>query len=218
MATPRKLAVAGERFGRLVVVAAAEPKADGRSRWLVRCDCDTEVVVDQYNVTSGNTRSCGCMQREASRSIGRRQRDAAQARMDTAATTGERTCSRCRESKPIGEFKPNSKSMPSRLHSWCDECRADRFLREKYGITITDKKRIIEEQGGRCAIRGCNATIDALSALDHCHESGQVRSVLCQKCNSALGLLDENLARMQGLLDYARSWKQLRLVKYGRAS
>lgn len=58
----------GERFGRLEVVALAEPRtACGHTRWICRCDCGESATVNANNLRSGNTRSCGCIRQETSR-------------------------------------------------------------------------------------------------------------------------------------------------------
>lgn len=60
--------LAGQRFGRLTVLGIAAPPA-GRKRtvyqWRCRCDCGTETIVSVNALTTGNTQSCGCLQREA---------------------------------------------------------------------------------------------------------------------------------------------------------
>lgn len=53
----------GQRFGKLTVVSRSESKK-GKAYWLCRCDCGVEKVVYGYSLNSGNTRSCGCIQRE----------------------------------------------------------------------------------------------------------------------------------------------------------
>jgi hypothetical protein len=55
----------GQRFGRLTVKCCAE--GDGKPHWLCQCDCGNECVVVGENLRSGNTRSCGCLRREALR-------------------------------------------------------------------------------------------------------------------------------------------------------
>lgn len=87
---------------------------------------------------------------------------------------------------------------------------------KKYGVDADGKRRIIEEQGGLCGNAKCGRKIDMQSALDHCHESGQTRSVLCDSCNTALGILSEDPRRIRGLADYAERWKQLRLISGGK--
>jgi len=53
----------GHRFSRLLVLGPA-PSEGKQPRWHVRCDCGTEKLVYSGALTSGNTRSCGCLSRE----------------------------------------------------------------------------------------------------------------------------------------------------------
>lgn len=55
----------GNRYGRLIVLKRAENDRHGNNRWLCRCDCGTLRIVVGYNLRNGNTRSCGCLRREA---------------------------------------------------------------------------------------------------------------------------------------------------------
>lgn len=55
----------GKKFGRLTVVSRAENSKGGKSRWLCRCECGNECVVHGSSLKSGNTKSCGCIRREA---------------------------------------------------------------------------------------------------------------------------------------------------------
>lgn len=54
----------GQRFGRLVVVAEAEPGKGRRKRWQCKCDCGGESITATSHLTTGHTNSCGCLQRE----------------------------------------------------------------------------------------------------------------------------------------------------------
>lgn len=59
--------IAGQRFGRLVALRAAEKRdAAGKKRkcWQFRCDCGTKSIVQLDSVTRGVTQSCGCFRRE----------------------------------------------------------------------------------------------------------------------------------------------------------
>ena len=53
----------GQRFGRLVAVEYL-----GRSKWRCKCDCGGETIATGTNLKNGNTRSCGCLQRDIVRS------------------------------------------------------------------------------------------------------------------------------------------------------
>ena len=56
----------GEKFGRLTLIERRDKFARGR-KWLCRCDCGNEVVVDVHSVSYGETSSCGCLQKEVLR-------------------------------------------------------------------------------------------------------------------------------------------------------
>lgn len=70
-----------------------------------------------------------------------------------------------------------------------DSARWSRIKKE-YGLTEKNVKFMLSEQGGLCSI--CNIDITAGYHIDHCHVKNKVRSLLCQKCNQAIGLLNEN--------------------------
>lgn len=71
-----------------------------------------------------------------------------------------------------------------------------RLLKHKYGITIEEYNRMFAEQGGVCLICGRPETRTwkgqpTQLCVDHCHKTGVVRALLCQKCNSAVALVLE---------------------------
>lgn len=63
--------LAGQRFGRLLVLKRTVIPDDSRSsyNWLCRCDCGNIVEVNGNSLTSGNTISCGCAHRDAVKSL-----------------------------------------------------------------------------------------------------------------------------------------------------
>lgn len=75
-------------------------------------------------------------------------------------------------------------------------------LRAAYGLNLSDWQAMFEAQGGVCAI--CRRTCKANRRLsvDHCHDSGKVRGLLCQLCNSAIGKLYDSPALVQRALEY----------------
>jgi Pyruvate/2-oxoacid:ferredoxin oxidoreductase delta subunit len=62
-------------------------------------------------------------------------------------------------------------------------------LRTKYGITANDHRVMMADQCGRCAI--CDLACEKL-VVDHNHETGQVRQLLCHGCNVAIGFLRDS--------------------------
>ena len=57
--------VLNKRFGRLSVIERVDNNKHGQARWRCRCDCGNEVIVTGYKLTSGHTRSCGCLKIES---------------------------------------------------------------------------------------------------------------------------------------------------------
>lgn len=63
---PPLIDLTGQRFGRLTALGRV-PSRPGHTTWLWRCDCGREIAADAYNVKTGHTNSCGCLQRERAR-------------------------------------------------------------------------------------------------------------------------------------------------------
>lgn len=72
-------------------------------------------------------------------------------------------------------------------------------LKSKYGINKEDYDRMFEAQEGKCAI--CSISKDRLH-VDHCHDTGIVRGLLCSNCNCAIGSLKHSTYRMKLAIEY----------------
>lgn len=87
-----------------------------------------------------------------------------------------------------------------------------RDLRDKYGLTPDEYDVMVAGQGGVCFIcrqpevRTRKGKLTRL-CVDHCHRTGRVRSILCSKCNFAVGLVEDNPALLTQIAEY--------LVKHG---
>lgn len=62
-------------------------------------------------------------------------------------------------------------------------------LKKLYGITVEQYNEMLESQGGVCAICHDNNIRELKLAVDHDHETGKVRGLLCDRCNRGIGLL-----------------------------
>lgn len=86
---------------------------------------------------------------------------------------------------------------------------SDRSLKRKYGITLADYDEMLKAQDGVCAICEKNETsydtrtggIRRLS-VDHCHKTGKVRSLLCFRCNSVIGKIEESQGMVKAIAAY----------------
>lgn len=69
---PAKLNLLGQRFGRLVVIEAAESK-NNKTYWKCKCDCGKEYIGSTSSLRSGRLNSCGCLRAETARINGLKQ-------------------------------------------------------------------------------------------------------------------------------------------------
>ena len=104
---------------------------------------------------------------------------------------GHKFCRSCGKTKPWAEWSKNKRASDG-LQTRCKECasaagRRD-HLKNSYGLTIADLDAMLLAQHGVCAI--CQTAPAA--HVDHDHESGSVRGLLCFRCNAALGQLGDN--------------------------
>lgn len=71
-------------------------------------------------------------------------------------------------------------------------------LKHYYNLTSDELSLIKEQQGGVCAI----CCKEDMLVVDHDHETGEVRGLLCQKCNRALGSFGDKLPSLRRCIDY----------------
>lgn len=64
MQRPLRVDLAGKQFGRLKVVGFSHRDKQGRAMWKCQCECGKATIVEGYNLSSGHTRSCVCLQSE----------------------------------------------------------------------------------------------------------------------------------------------------------
>ena len=95
------------------------------------------------------------------------------------------------------------------LVRWHSRSQLDRQASRsyKYGITPDQFKQMFETQQGKCAI--CNEEPKTKRGLhvDHNHETGKVRGLLCHGCNVALGSFKEDIGLLNKAIEYLRSRK-----------
>lgn len=77
-------------------------------------------------------------------------------------------------------------------------------LKRKYGITLEDYDGMLVAQGGRCAICGEPEPDGRSLHVDHDHDTGAVRGLLCFTCNAGIGMFDHDLRLLDAAADYLR--------------
>lgn len=72
----------------------------------------------------------------------------------------------------------------------------DRDLRRHYGIGLVDLERMIQAQGGRCAVCSDVFESDKHTHVDHDHFTGSIRGILCASCNLMIGHAKDDPKRL----------------------
>ena len=129
-------------------------------------------------------------------------------------------CCKCGVEKPHDEFYRRTKAYDG-LTAHCKECdrkapwrqektRRDYDYKRKYGISLEDYNEMFYEQHGSCGICGKHQEeLRGRLCVDHSHETGEVRGLLCQECNSALGMLGDSIESIQKAMEYLNESKRL---------
>ena len=90
------------------------------------------------------------------------------------------------------------------------ETQKNNYYLRKHGISRAQFIAKLEAQAGRCANLGCAIELKLtgrdrdLAVMDHDHATGTLRGVLCLHCNSALGLMADDPARLESAAAYLR--------------
>lgn len=141
-----------------------------------------------------------------------------------------KTCTKCSETKPITEFNLSRRATETRnavFRPWCKTCQGeiakkwfeenpDRQLASKrrhnwrsYGMTPEKYNQMLAEQGGVCAICGQDEPAangrtgkKFLLSVDHDHATGEVRGLLCNRCNRAIGLMSDSTDLLKKAIYY----------------
>jgi hypothetical protein len=133
----------------------------------------------------------------------------------------EKKCSECNELKSLDNFS-RDKSRKDGVDAYCKPCR---YLKNRkwagenkevhrkstlntrrkleYGVSPEQFDLLLKNQENLCAI--CKIAIDHTSHLDHCHNTGKVRGVLCPNCNKGLGLFSDDIHKLYSAIKYLDS-------------
>lgn len=136
----------------------------------------------------------------------------------------ERTCVRCSEMIPEGVRKcqecnrrytrarrrtPEHQAYMREYNKRNRSKTRSRHLQNRYGITLEEFNAMFAEQDGLCAVCRKPETAKWMGtdrtrplSVDHCHETGKVRGLLCHSCNRILGLLNDDPDRLRRALAY----------------
>jgi hypothetical protein len=149
----------------------------------------------------------------------------------------EKICNKCGETKLVESFPKRKDYKDGRLNTCksCESQRKKKYeytpdqwkgyrLKKKFGITLDDYANMLEKQNHRCAI--CQTHIDDYVSqcegsesvyaqrkskqnfsVDHCHDTGKIRGLLCYNCNLMLGNAKDNSDLLLKAIEYLKQHK-----------
>lgn len=112
-------------------------------------------------------------------------------------------CKMCKEDKTVDQFYKHAQHAGS-YTAYCKPCQADYTRARKYNVDPETFQNMILDQNGKCAI--CSVDFDSTRwgspRVDHDHETGKVRALLCHHCNLGLGHLGDSLLKLSLAVTY----------------
>ena len=108
------------------------------------------------------------------------------------------SCSVCGEEKPPEKYYVKDRGT-GRRDTTCKACRIVQHREKNLGVSNGDYWRMYKTQEGRCGI--CQRRIYSKRykafCVDHNHDTGEIRGLLCHNCNRAIGMLRDDPAAIR---------------------
>ena len=148
------------------------------------------------------------------------------------APPGMKTCRGCMQPKTLDQFlasRTDPKTGRVVLRSRCRTCGSatatawqkanpERTKRQKktwrlqseYGISLEEYEALLVKQNSKCALCGIEESRSHLGGgnymlcVDHCHDTGAIRGLLCNNCNRGLGFLGDRIETLEGAIRYLK--------------
>lgn len=145
----------------------------------------------------------------------------------------EKACTQCGKTKSLEDFHKKPGGLHGRVAK-CKDCTSDlqkanrakirecerrwrrnnpekaeqkrrrQLLRKHYGITLEDYDDLMDKQANGCAICGEPCKSGKYLAVDHDHETGEVRGLLCASHNVGLGMFGDDPVLLAAAIEYLK--------------
>ena len=131
-----------------------------------------------------------------------------------------KVCTQCHESKPVSCFGVRRLKYTYTLKSICNPCnvkislkcddpvrRKNNYYLREYGLTTKDVDAMRAKQNFCCAVCGIHETKATNGSLhvDHAHDTGKVRGLLCLFCNTVLGKVNDDPVILEKMIGYLKT-------------
>ena len=139
-----------------------------------------------------------------------------------------RVCRVCKKEKNLLDEYYLSRKDPTKKSSYSYECKTctvkrsveynrenstsvkSQYLKRNYGLTFEEFEAMLSDQDNCCAICKGTKTYGRHKrfTVDHSHKTGKIRGLLCHRCNTALGLVGDDIHILNTMIEYLESHEQ----------
>lgn len=168
-----------QRFNSWVILSQYKHNQKNKVRWQARCDCGVVRFINVYDAKRGKTKSCGCMSNQ--------------------------------KGEAHHSFK-HGKSLAH--HPEYKTYKHRKRVCNTFGLSMGEYDKMLAEQNGVCAICHQEETATRRGTViqlpvDHCHTTGKVRGLVCDKCNKGLGHFLDDPEILRSAADYIERTRSL---------
>ncbi|MCK5607318.1 hypothetical protein KAR91_35875 [Candidatus Pacearchaeota archaeon] len=131
----------------------------------------------------------------------------------------KKLCNICNEKKLLSDFGRHPKARDGHINR-CKECQCKvdkkyrqtekgkiatlrHNLKHEYGMTVEQYNQMFADQNGVCFLCG-KPELDRRLSVDHNHETGKIRSLLCRRCNMCVGIFENDIDLVKQILKYIK--------------
>ena len=93
------------------------------------------------------------------------------------------------------------------------DTRKSYIIKSKYGIDIFRFKEMLKESNNKCTVCGKEHSDELPLNIDHDHKTGEVRGLLCKKCNYGLGFFGDDINLLNNAIKYLKVWENTKRSK-----
>lgn len=160
-----------------------------------QCGEDKDLTEYQKHSTSSDGKTWECRECTALRG---RKRYKNKKYPQPVAFPETKVCSTCGEEKPPSAYYKDQ-HYPDHRQKQCRACRLNVGRASRFGITVSELTDFVNDRGNKCEVCGSS---EGNMHLDHSHDTGKIRGLLCHGCNVSLGLVKEDPETLRGLANY----------------